>query len=462
MIKKHSLSLLLTIISLSSFSQDSLSHVSIDPKKNLANLLLNTKIDINARSFFMSTNNEGLLKDDYAFASGIGLGINTTSFHGFQFGLSSFVTYNLVSSNLAQPNSSTQGINRYEVGLFDIQNLNNKQNIIRIENLFLKYNYSKSNIAVGKMKLNTPFLNPQDGRMNSTLEEGIWLCINELKKIQINGGWVWNISPRSTSQWFTASHSIGIYPSGITETGSKSNYYGNINSSGVAIANIQFTPVKKIKLNVWDVLIDNVMNTSMIELNIQFGKTITYYQGIMYIHQNAINNGGNVDQTKTYTLKQTQSNVISAQFGVKTKKINANLNYTHITNDGRYLMPREWGKDPFYTFMPRERNEGFGNVHAISTRVTLTTLKDKLKLGLGYGYFKLPDVKDYKVNKYGMPSYHQINIETSYLCSKFFKGLDIKFITAYKIKQGETYNNQNYIYNKVNMFNFNFILDYKI
>ena len=230
----------------------------------------------------------------------------------------------------------------------------------------------------------------------------------------------------------------------------------------MAIANIQFTPVKKIKLNVWDVLIDNVMNTSMIELNTQFGKTITYYQGIMYIHQNAINNGGNVDQTKTYTLKQTQSNVISAQFGVKTKKINANLNYTHITNDGRYLMPREWGKDPFYTFMPRERNEGFGNVHAISTRVTLTTLKDKLKLGLGYGYFKLPDVKDYKVNKYGMPSYHQINIETSYLCSNFFKGLDIKFITAYKIKQGETYNNQNYIYNKVNMFNFNFILDYKI
>ena len=87
----------------------------------------------------------------------------------------------------------------------------------------------------------------------------------------------------------------------------------------MAIANIKFTPVKKIKLYVWDVLIDNVMNTSMIELNTQFGKTITYYQGIMYIHQNAINNGGNVDQTKTYTLKQTQSNVISAQFGVKTK-----------------------------------------------------------------------------------------------------------------------------------------------
>jgi hypothetical protein len=27
-------------------------------------------------------------------------------------------------------------------------------------------------------------------------------------------------------------------------------------------------------------------------------------------------------------------------------------------------MPREWGRDPFYTFMPRERNEGYGDVNA--------------------------------------------------------------------------------------------------
>ena len=29
------------------------------------------------------------------------------------------------------------------------------------------------------------------------------------------------------------------------------------------------------------------------------------------------------------------------------------------------LLPREWGRDPFYTFLPRERNEGLGDVHAL-------------------------------------------------------------------------------------------------
>ena len=29
-----------------------------------------------------------------------------------------------------------------------------------------------------------------------------------------------------------------------------------------------------------------------------------------------------------------------------------------------FLMPREWGREPFYTFLPRERNEGLGGVNA--------------------------------------------------------------------------------------------------
>jgi hypothetical protein len=53
---------------------------------------------------------------------------------------------------------------------------------------------------VGKINLNTPFLNPQDGRMRPTIEEGVWLSIKESKKIGFNGGWIWKISPRSTVQ----------------------------------------------------------------------------------------------------------------------------------------------------------------------------------------------------------------------------------------------------------------------
>ncbi|MBL7918140.1 MAG: hypothetical protein JNM96_07060, partial [Bacteroidia bacterium] len=141
---------------------------------------------------------------------------------------------------------------------------------------------------------------------------------------------------------------------------------------------------------------------------------------------------------------------------------NTSLNYTHITGDGRYLMPREWGKEPFYTFMPRERNEGLGNVHAFLIKTSVNSFNDKLKTGIGYGYYSLPDVKNYRLNKYGMPSYHQINADAGYTFTNFLKGMEIKMLVAYKINNGETYNNLKYIYNKVNMINFNLIVDFKI
>lgn len=449
------------LFSLVYYGQDSITS-KIKDSSSVKNLFLKSKLEVNARSVYMTTINEGDLKDDYAIASGIGLGLLTKSFNGLQLGISGFVIYNLLSSNINEPDLITLGTNRYEVGLFDIQNINAKSNLIRLENLFLKYTLSKTTLTVGKIKLNTPFLNPQDGRMNTSMEEGAWLSMNELKKIQITGGWIWNMSPRSTTQWYTVANSIGIYPLGISETGAKSNYVGNISSNGVAVANVNLMPNNNFKINLWDLLIDNVMNTSMLEINNEFGNKLKFYQGIMFIHQNALNNGGNEDKTKTYITKNAQSKAFSAQFGLKNKRVNCNINYTRITNEGRYLMPREWGKDPFYTFMPREKNDGFGNVHAATVKSTMLWLKGKFKTGLGYGYFLLPDVIDYRLNKYGMPSYHQCNFDAGYSFTNFFKGLELKCLVAYKLNAGETYNNLKYVYNKVNMANISFVVDFKL
>ncbi|MBK7959649.1 MAG: outer membrane porin, OprD family [Bacteroidetes bacterium] len=380
----------------------------------------------------MGTINEGALKDDYAIAAGLGAGITTKSFHGFQLGVSSFVTYNLTSSNLSQNDSFTAAPNRYEIGMFDLTNPTDKVNLIRIENLFLKYNFSKSSITVGKMKLNTPFINPQDGRMNTTLEEGIWLSWNESKLIAFQGGWLWNISPRSTTRWYSVEQSIGLYPSGVNEKGQKSNYVGNLKSNGIIMANISAQPNKHIKLNVWNMMVTNIINSAMGEVNTSFGDSFNFYQGLMFIHQNAINDGGNADPSKSYLTKGAQSNILSAQVGVKYKWLNSSVNYTHITGDGRYLSPREWGKDPFYTFMPRERNDGLGKVHAVVIKTTLACHHEKIKTGVAYGYFSLPDVKDFRLNKYGMPSYHQFNLDFSYNFIAFFKGMELKFNAAMK------------------------------
>jgi hypothetical protein len=425
-------------------------------------LLVKGKLDVHIRSMYMHTINEGALKDDYALASGAGLGLTTKPYHGFQAGISSFVIYKLLSSDLASPDQRTMAPNRYEIGLFDIQQTDSKKALIRLEHFFLNYSFSKTLVAIGKMKLNTPFLNPQDGRMNITMGEGVWVSCSELKKIQLNGGWFWNISPRSTTRWYSVSRSIGLYPMGVTAQGSRSNYFEKIQSNGVAIGNVLVDLNKAIKVNLFDMLIDQVLNTSLFELNAAFGKRLEIYEGIMYVHQDAIGNGGNADQSMTYASRGSHSNAISFQTGIKNKKVNVNLNYTHITGDGRYLSPREWGKDPFYTFLPREKNEGFGNVYAITARATFSFLKEKMKTGVAYGYYQLPDVKNYRLNKYGMPSYHQVNVDASYRVPGFFTGLEIKFLAAFKLDKGETYDDPKYKYNKVNMVNINLILDFKI
>lgn len=441
-------------------------HIHLKAKDSvcLQDCILQAHWEAHSRTFLMSTINEGALKDDYALASGAGIGLLTKPLYGFQLGVSGFFIYNLASSHLEKSDSLSGGSNRYEIGLFDIENPTNRHDLDRLEELYIKYNLSKSYVTVGKININTPFMNPQDGRMRPTIEEGVWLSIGESKKIGFNGGWIWDISPRSTVKWYQLAESLGTNPMGLNIDGTRSNYKEHVTSAGMAIANIYYRPYKNMKISLWDGMFENVMNTAIIEINTnqKLNEKLDLYQGIMYLHQDAINNGGNIDQSKTYINKGAQSNVISAQVGIRSKKANVSLNYTHITGDGRYLMPREWGKEPFYTFLPRERNEGLGNVHAVMIKSNFNLFDDKFKTGIGYGYYQLPDVKDYRLNKYGLPSYHQINADASYSFKNFLKGMDIKTLIVYKINAGETYNNYRFVYNKVNMINFNLILDFKI
>lgn len=431
---------------------------------SLQDFMKQSEWHFHSRTFFMSTINEGVLKDDYTLAQGAGIGLITTPIKGFQLGVSGYFIFNIASSDLDRPDKSTGSINRYELGQYDLTDILNKKNLHRLEDLFLRYTFQKNLLTLGKMELQTPFMNMQDGRMRPTIEEGAWLNINQSEKIGFNGGFIWSISPRSTVEWFKASNSIGIYPQGLNITGSKSNYKDNIESAGMAIANVYYKPFKGIEINIWDGYLENVMNTTMIDVKNEnnLSPKIKLYEAVMLIRQDAINNGGNLDQNKTYINKGAKANVVSTRIGIKNKKIDWNINYTHITKDGRYLMPREWGRDPFYTFMPRERNEGTGGVNAFSSNFTVNSFNRHLKSGIGYGYFSLPDVTKFELNKYGMPSYHQINISSSYNFDKFWKGLEIRTLMAGKLNADDGKLAPKFIYNKVNMLNFNLIVDIKL
>jgi hypothetical protein len=293
--------------------------------------------------------------------------------------------------------------------------------------------------------------------MRPTEVGGIYSEIYPGKHNKLEGGYLYEISPRGTVDWYGIGESIGIYSNGVNINGTKGNYAQHIESKGIALIGYTHTLPKGHSLKLWNVYVDNVFNTTQVQYDTKQGNWVA---GFQYTEQHAVNFGGNEDPTKTYFDPSQMSRVFSSKLGWENNQWKTSINYTRITGEGRYLMPREWGRDPFYTFMPRERNEGFGDVNAIVGKISYLADAFPLKTSVSYGVFKLPDVKHVALNKYGLPSYDQLNLEMIYEFENFLEGLEIQALYVHKSNQGEAYSNEKYIINKVNMSNYNVVLNF--
>lgn len=415
------------------------------------------------RYFFMLTDNKKGLTDYFANAIGGGLHYQTATFKNFQFGVSGFYVFNIGSTDLDLTDPTTGQGNRYEIGLFDQEDPHNHKDIDRLEELFLKYHALKGHFTFGRQLINTPFINLQDGRMRPTGVEGIWYESDKLKKTKIQGGYLYAISPRGTTKWYEVQHAIGLFPSGVNVDGSKAHYHDNIKSGGVFSLGITHSFTPWLKVSAWDLYVENIFNSALLEVEVKknLKNEKEFYSAGQFIRQDAVNDGGNADQSKTYYERGGKAMTFGFKTGIKNKSYDLSLNYNHITDHGRYLMPREFGRDPFYTFLPRERSEGVGNVHALIAKGTKQFEKIPLKTTLAGGFVRMPDVENYKLNKYGVPSYAQVNLDVRYsFVDNIFKGLDAQFMLVYKHGLGDTHNNDKYVINKVDMFLYNFVLNY--
>ncbi len=454
---------LLTISLKAENKKDELQEESKADSNKLSYFFKNGEFGGHARFASFYTNNSKNLSDSYAMGVGMGIDFESAKFYGFQMGISGFFIYNIYSSDLTALDSLTNQPNRYEVGLFDIENPNNRNDLDRLEDLYLKYSFRKSSLKIGKQHLQTPFINLQDGRMRPSLIDGLTINFNEINKIEIEGGYIISVSPRSTVKWYEIEESMSIYGTGVNSLGKASNYKGNIDSKFIAYTGVSYKPNKSMKLNYHIQHVDNIMNSQLLEADYLFDLNTNSKLNLsaMYVHQSIVNNGGNDSTYKRYFESQTQSNIFSTRIGYLTSKNKFYVNYTRITDDGKYLMPREWGRDPFYTFMSRERNEGLADVHALTFNHKSEIIKNKLSSDWGLGYYDLPDVKEYAKNKYGLPSYVQLNIDLKYKFDKFFEGLSLDFIYVQKFKNANTYNNDKYVINKVDLTLFNIIANYR-
>lgn len=164
------------------------------------------------RNFLMLNDNNGQLTDSYGYAVAGVLRYETAKYKGFQLGIAGSVTYDIASSDFTKNDPLTNAPDRYVIGLYDVTNFSQKNELVRIEELFLRYSWNKSSITLGKQLLTLPYIHPQDGRMRPSFMEGLWIDLNPRNNLHLEGGYLYRSAPRSTQKWYSIAESIGTYP----------------------------------------------------------------------------------------------------------------------------------------------------------------------------------------------------------------------------------------------------------
>ncbi|MBP6661465.1 MAG: hypothetical protein KA172_00095 [Paludibacter sp.] len=421
--------------------------------KSLVSYLKEGEMSGHIRNYFLTTeNNHG--NDYHANAIGGVLSYETKSYKGFQLGVSGIFTYKLFSSDLNKPYNQTNKSSRWEKELFDVNHKDNFKDLDRLEELYIKYHWKNSYITYGKIPVeHTPLLNKSDGRMKPFAFQGGWLH-HKGEKFQADVAWIHKVSPRSMTEWFSMEEAIGLTDNGYSPNGEKADYKETTHSQGLAIVHLG-KEFKNLNINFWNFHLDKFINTSWLQL--EYSKK-NWQVGVIYSYQVPHSYQKQLAYENQYA--QSNENGQVASFLLKYSKGHSQIKaaYSKAFESGRYLFPKELGRDQFYTSMPRSRIEGLGGV-------------DVFVIGYQYSWKHLflnvdattthgAAIKDYELNKYNIDDYYQINTRLHYEFTNFLKGLHIELLYVWKQNKNEHNTQlvaQRSDYNQINLItNFNF------
>lgn len=434
---------------------------SLREKSKLYEVMKLGELEGRFRQYSMLTVNDGAPSDYHAIAFGGTLGFASRRWHGVQFKLTGGYTFDLGSSDLTVPDPVTGLPNRYEIGLFDVTDPRHTNDLSYLHEFQLNYASRSGRTAVvfGKQEVNTPFLNPQDGRMHPTLFEGLWADHTTGSGTRFMGGWLYRVAPRGTSSWVPVAESMSVYPVGRDVTGKPSGFGEHLRSAGIFAGSVRQPLRQRVAITVWDLFVENVFNTAMAQLDMG-AREDRWSLSAMGLYQAAVGQGAHAASDMAYLPAGEESAAMSARLRRVHGRFRWQLNYTRITAHGRYLMPREWGRDPFFTFLPRERNEGLGDVHAATLNLILRDAVKGLRIEVDGGTYWLPAIGDARLNKYAFPSYAQYVLNIQYQFPGGWKGLAVQLLYLYKMPLADQEVTGQQAFNKVDMHHLDLIINY--
>lgn len=414
-----------------------------------------------ARTYVMGTLNRGPISDFGAWAAGAGLGYVSPEWRGMSFGFSGFFIFQLWEHHLDFTDPISGGGNRYEKALFDLEDPENRTDLDRLEELFFRYRRGKWDIIAGRQDIETPFLNSQDNRMRPNIFSGLWTEWND-ESFRIEAGWLYSVTPRGTVNWYSIESSLGLYSFGQNVDGSASEYEANTQSKGIFILGGEWEE-SRWELQTYHYYAENLFHLSYADVvyNHPLPHSRTGFLGVQGFFQQEVQEGGNSDPAKAYIQDGEQTWSIGTTVGLETHHNTWSYNTLYIAESGRFLFPREWGRERFWATLPRERFEGAGDVFAQSVKWEGSYSKDQLRPMLGAGYVIMPDPDEAPINKYAMSSFYHLAGRLDYDFSFPFDGLTLSALILYKGKAGNGELDPRLKINRVNMWHFSVIADYR-
>ena len=177
----------------------------------------------------------------HAVAFGGTLGFTSQRWHGTRFKLSGGYTFDLETSDLTVLDPITDAANRYEIGLYDVNDPRHTNDLAYLHEFQLDWlsRNERTQVVIGKQELNTPFLNPQDGRMHPSLFEGIWAQHRTQHGTALQGGWIYRVAPRGASEWYAVDESMSVFPVGRNVYGEGAEHGEHLQSAGILAASIK-------------------------------------------------------------------------------------------------------------------------------------------------------------------------------------------------------------------------------
>lgn len=376
----------------------------------------------------MFTNNHNLT-DYQANATGGKIGYSTKSSNGFEVRISGSFAYRTFGSALNVTDEVTGKPSKWERELFDLANPGNLGRAAQIEEINIKYQYRNSYLILGRISPEYhPFINKSDGRMQGFAFEGIYGHIAVGPATSIKVSVLTGVSPRSYYQWYRMKDAIGLSSNGFQPDGTAADYKGYIKANVAAYIGIE-KKAGDLTLTLWDTHIQNLSNTIWAEGSYK-GKRLT--AGIQYSYQVPYKGEASLPYSARYFERGENGQAASIMAGYKTEGLKMSLAYTRAFSTGRYLFPKELGRDQFYTSIPRSRLEGFGNSDVIMLSAKYVPAKGPVTLSFDATAINGPGAGNYRFNKYGLDDYYQVNSTANYKFKGTLEGLNIAVMYVWR------------------------------